>query len=350
MMDATTSLQLVVTKIRQETALVKTLYLQSTDNSPLPYRAGQFITLIFGPKSDERRSYSFSSAPGVDAMAAITVKRIDNGRYSRQLIDTLQEGSIVEATVATGVFTLPEAEQGVTQLLFFAAGIGITPVFSLIKEVLATRPHIKILLVYSTRSIEDTVFYKELVALEQTHTLVFKIVFLFSTAKNLLRSRLSKEVLPELIEPYFDAATIPETACYVCGPHSYMRMVTWALEELHIPTAQIRREQFVTQHHVRPAAPPDTGAHEVTIHTAAKTHLIAVQYPVSILKAARAAGIQLPYSCETGQCGSCTAVCTKGKVWMSYNEVLTEKDIANGKVLTCTGFPLTDDVTISYQK
>jgi ring-1,2-phenylacetyl-CoA epoxidase subunit PaaE len=56
----------------------------------------------------------------------------------------------------------------------------------------------------------------------------------------------------------------------------------------------------------------------------------------------------LPYSCEAGKCGTCAATCTSGKVWMSYNEVLLDKEIAEGRVLTCTGFAVAGNVTLQF--
>jgi ring-1,2-phenylacetyl-CoA epoxidase subunit PaaE len=71
-------------------------------------------------------------------------------------------------------------------------------------------------------------------------------------------------------------------------------------------------------------------------------------HPDSILRAARKAGLRLPYSCEAGQCGSCLAYCRSGHVWMSYNEVLTANDLEAGRILTCTGYPVGGDVRIEY--
>ena len=71
-----------------------------------------------------------------------------------------------------------------------------------------------------------------------------------------------------------------------------------------------------------------------------------INYPDSILQAAKKTGISLPYSCEAGRCGSCVAKCTKGNVWHSYNEVLTEKELQQGLVLTCVGHPVEGDVEL----
>ena len=63
-------------------------------------------------------------------------------------------------------------------------------------------------------------------------------------------------------------------------------------------------------------------------------------------KAAKKEGFVLPYSCEAGRCGNCAARCTKGSVWHSYNEVLTEKELSQGLVLTCVGHPNGDDIEL----
>ena len=90
----------------------------------------------------------------------------------------------------------------------------------------------------------------------------------------------------------------------------------------------------------------DKAAHTATVITGGKAHAFTVQYPTTILQAARRQGLYLPFSCEVGRCGNCMAKCVKGRVWMSYNEVLTERDLEKGLVLTCTGFPASGDVIL----
>ena len=89
--------------------------------------------------------------------------------------------------------------------------------------------------------------------------------------------------------------------------------------------------------------------HTVVIQLQKKLIQFQTQYPQTILQAAKKAGLVLPYSCEAGRCGSCAATCTAGEVWMSYNEVLMEDEIANGKILTCTGYPVRGDVLLKFE-
>ncbi len=70
-------------------------------------------------------------------------------------------------------------------------------------------------------------------------------------------------------------------------------------------------------------------------------------WPDTILRAAEHHHIVLPYSCRGGRCSTCTARCLSGKVKMSINEVLTEKELKEGWILTCVGYAETD-VVLSF--
>jgi len=337
----------IITSIREETPGVKTFTITYTDGSPITYAAGQFITFVFTHHGkEERRSFSISSCPATNEPLSFTVKRIDNGAYSRLLVDRAKVGDELYTTGAAGLFTLPEKEVNYEQVFFFAAGIGITPVFSLIKTVLITQPSQQVVLIYSNRSREDVVFYNELTALANHYPDRFKAEFLYSTSFDLSRARLSKALLPVLLKEYTHFSK-EKLLFFICGPFSYMRMAILSLEEQGIHNEQIRKENFNTNDRVvLKAEPPDKGTHIATIKFNGKEYIFPVAYPDTILQAAKKHGLNLPYSCEVGRCGSCAAICTKGKVWLSYNEVLMDMDLKHGSILTCVGHPINGDVTI----
>ena len=110
----------------------------------------------------------------------------------------------------------------------------------------------------------------------------------------------------------------------------------------------IKKENFII-HNVatRQLLPPEKDTRQVRISFGDKNYSFKVEYPDSILKAAKKNGIQLPYSCEVGRCGNCVAKCVKGIVWHSYNEVLTDKELQQGLVLTCVGHPVGGDVDLT---
>ena len=290
-----------IDKIKQETGDTKTFFLSPVDHSPLIYQAGQFLTFVFTkPLGEERRSYSLSSAPVLNEPLSITVKRIENGEYSRKLLDYGKVGDQLTITGAAGFFILPGNIQLYKEIFFIAAGSGITPVLPLIKTVLHLHKHIRVVLIYSNRSKFTTIFYEELKQLEIIFAGRFVIEFLFSSAVNLERARLSKWLLGRLLKE-FSRAPRPETLFYTCGPFDFMRMVTIELLESRVPLQHIRKENFLPLKIESRTLPPDMHKHLVEIRVQQKKYQLETQYPQTILQAAKKAGITLPYSCESGR-------------------------------------------------
>ncbi|PJJ54430.1 ferredoxin--NADP reductase [Hymenobacter chitinivorans] len=338
---------LTIRAIRPEAPDTKSFVLEPPAGTVLPYQPGQYLTLVHTRHGQEaRRSYSISSAPALHEPLTITVKRVDNGVVSRYLIDQAQPGDELHTLGAAGFFTLPDDISSYQQLILLAAGSGITPLFSVLKTVLHAVPQLRVLLVYSNRNEASTIFGAELRELARRFPSRLHLEMLFSTDPNLARAHLHKELLEQLVAHYAPGPPAA-TLAYLCGPLNYMRMGTYGLHEAGLPLSHIRRELFNTATATVPhSIPPDTEAHEVRIRVRGQEHTLRVQYPQTILQAAKQQGLVLPYSCEAGQCGNCAARCTAGTVWMANNEVLTDRETARGLVLTCTGYPVGGDAAL----
>lgn len=318
-------------------------------NQELKYEAGQFITLILTNRNneEERRSYSISSAQALQEPLTITIKRVTNGTYSRKLLNTVRKGDILNGLTPMGFFTLPADKTKEQQFVFFAAGSGITPIYAQIKTLLQRSRDTRIVLVYSNRSVSDTLFYKELTTLAEKHKQQFEIRFLFSDASHYSHARLSASMVVDIVRKHFPDS-FRETWFYLCGPFEYMLMITMVLRGMGIKDKQIRKEQFVLQKTEVRTKPADTNLYVVSAKLGRHQYSWTVQYPDTILGAAKKKGIELPYNCESGQCGACAAICEKGKVWMYKNDVLMNDEITAGRILTCTAYPIGGDVTIRY--
>ena len=70
----------------------------------------------------------------------------------------------------------------------------------------------------------------------------------------------------------------------------------------------------------------------------------------SILDAASAAGLEVPFSCTSGVCGTCRAKLVEGQVRMERNFALDKAEVADGFVLTCQAHPLTERVVLSFDE
>ncbi len=315
------------------------------------YSPGQFLTLCFNFGDREvRRSYSFSSSPAIDQPLEITVKRVVNGEISRFLHDDMQIGDIINVLGPQGIFTYETDPNAVRTVFLFAAGVGITPLFSILKSVLIEEPNSKVILVYSNSSKDQTVFYDELVNWQSKYPTRLFIEFIWSNAKNLLKARLNRDYLIELVKT-FSANEVEENVFYTCGPVFYMDMCRYTLLGMGFDDYQIKRETFYfpeeeEDEDERDEEIVDMTSYRVFLDMYGQIHELDVPYNQSILDVGLQKKIKLPYSCKSGMCSTCISQVTKGSVRMDYNEVLTDREVELGKCLICTAHPLEDGTTI----
>ncbi|MBL4624192.1 MAG: 2Fe-2S iron-sulfur cluster binding domain-containing protein [Flavobacteriales bacterium] len=67
-----------------------------------------------------------------------------------------------------------------------------------------------------------------------------------------------------------------------------------------------------------------------------------------ILEAGLSAGLDVPFSCQGGICTTCMAKLDSGTVKMDSNFALSEKEVADGFILTCQSHPTSDEVVVNY--
>ena len=318
------------------------------------YLAGQFLTLVFNINGRElRRSYSLYSSPDTDEVLAIAIKRVENGEISRLLHHTIAVGDVLYAMPPNGQFTYEPAPQLSRTVVLFGAGVGITPLFSILKTALLREEQSKLVLVYSSRSVGETLFYEELNALQERYPDRFRIIYVSSAAKNLMMARLNVFLIEKIIQEELSFAR-EDALFYTCGPIDYMVTCRIKLLELGFQLSQIKRETFVLPEDevddddMTEKVPRDLNTYSVVLDYRGHLHSLDVPYNRTILQAALDQRIDIPYSCRAGICSTCTASCSKGHVHMDYNEVLTDDEVAAGRVLVCTGHPTENGTTIVW--
>lgn len=314
------------------------------------YKAGQFLTLsfLFGDR-EVRRSYSFSSSPVLNEPYEITIKRVDNGEISRLLHHRTKVGEIIDVMPAQGQLSYEPKADTQRIVFLFAAGVGITPLFSILKTALAAEKHSKIVLVYSNSSKERTLFYDELLEWQSRYQDRLHIEFIWSDSKYLQKARLNREYIIELLNQHLTAGV--EQLFYTCGPLFYMDLCRFTLLGMGIPDEQIKRETFYFPEEEedddeKEEEPVDTSSYDVIIDMYGEKHRLTIPYNKTILDVGLEHKLKLPYSCKSGMCSTCISQVTKGSVRMDYNEVLTEREVENGRCLICTSHPLENETTI----
>lgn len=335
-------LQLRVAAIKREAPDTATFFLAEVNGQKIKYAAGQFLTLIFSHHGQElRRSYSLSSSPDEDLLA-ITVKRIANGEISRFMLAKVKEGDLLNAIAPAGKFTIENFSEQ-KDIFLFAAGSGIVPFFSQLKFMLARPGLSRVTLLYSNTDNSNILFKKELEALQIKHPVRLTIIHLLSSEGRRLNNITVEPLVKQNL--HFD---LKSAQFLLCGPFTYMRMVRLTLLFMGVDAGNIRKENFVldtvTVAHNTLNYPPQSFRVEFNGHV----YDIAAGENQSILQAALQNNIALPYSCRAGMCSTCVAKCISGRVEMTTNDVLTDADIAEGWILTCTGYAKDSDVVIKF--
>jgi len=348
-------IHLRVVQIIQETSDAITIKLLVEDGKTITYKSGQFITLIFERRGKEiRRSFSLSSAPGIDKELWITVKRIPNGDISSFIYRHIKVGEIIKSLPPAGRFVLQTNKSLQRDIFMVAAGSGITPMYSLIRSILIEEPKSRITLIYSSRNEQSTIFYKRLNELSEQYSEQLKCIYIFSNPEDKnhpYNVHLNLGLLKDLIEQnmQFDRDT---AEFMLCGPFTYMRMAEMIIIAMGFDESRVHKENFVIlaeQEAINTPPVQEKGYKTVNISYNGNNFDLIVSPGKPILKSALEKGIYLPYSCQGGVCGICSAICKHGEVKMSINDVLTNKDLEKGWVLTCVGYPITEKVELVFE-
>ncbi|MGD1839768.1 MAG: 2Fe-2S iron-sulfur cluster-binding protein [Thermonemataceae bacterium] len=343
-------LSLQIKAIIPQTTDTNTYVLAPTNEAPVTYQAGQFLTLIFSREgSTVRRSYSLSSHPTFNTDLAITVKRVANGEISRWMLDHLQVGDIVKSLPPAGKFILRDLEQHSPQDIFFiAGGSGITPIFSMLQSLLHDPRGNRIILIYSSSNEQETIFWEPLQQWAAQYDF-FHLIPIFSQPSTAWQSgakRLNNYQIEQLVNKYSQHG-LSKSQFYLCAPFSLMRLVRLTLGFMGVTPSQIFQEDYVIKP-LEEATPvkQNTTPSQVKITYAGNVHHLEVPAHRTILQVALSQDLQLPYSCRGGRCSACNALCKKGEVQMVKNEVLTDRDLKEGWILTCTARPVSEVIEI----
>jgi len=341
-------LQLRIVSVNQESPVCKTYQLELLNRANLIFKPGQFLTFIIRTEKQElRRSYSILSLPGEPLK--ITVKKVDNGLISRYILQNWQEGELIRALPPAGWFTLEPQKKVNRDIFCFAAGSGIIPILPQIRMLIVKEPQSIIHLIYSNHNEQDALFLSEIESLAGRYA-ALNLIPLFSDplrrkADQGRLSNLSTELLVRKILKYDKQ----DAVFLLCGPFAYMRMLNFTIGLMHFRKENIRRENFLPQViYTSEASHPMFPGRNVSLEIYGKAYTLNVSSGQNILDAALRDGIDLPYSCKGGVCGTCACICRSGKVFMSINEVLSDNDLVQGWVLTCTGYPEADNTSLIF--
>ena len=338
--------QMRVANLHKESDSVTSFVLEPIDGQPLPvFRAGQFVVLrlLVDPgKPRILRSYSLSDLPGADHLR-ISVKSELNGIGSSFLCNRAREGDVLDVSAPRGSFTL---RPGQNPVVLLSAGVGVTPVMSMLHSLAAERSQREIWWIYGARNRVDHPFA------EESRSLL----------KQLSRGRgyivYSRPAATDQVGADFDAPGHIDTALlekigvsqssdfYLCGPTSFLQNMRDGLRNWGVPAGNVYMEIFGALESITPGmaqvvhtphlpqGPPGSGP-PVSF---ARSGIIAAWDPkfASLLELAEACDVPVRWSCRSGVCHTCMTGLIGGSI--IYNPEPLERP-APGNVLVCCSQP-----------
>src|SRR5882672_10159222 len=280
------------------------------------FEAGQHLGLRLRVHGEElRRTYSISSSPSA-ATLSICVRRISGGRFSNFVGDELRVGDLVDVLMPNGSFHAGPRPGRPRLSVAIAAGIGITPVIAIVRQLLEAEPDSRVLLFYGNRDAESVLFIEELQALKDRYVTRFGLHFLLTAESQeieLYNGRLTAAKLDELTPGLFDARAVDEY--FLCGPGDMIESLTTALAGKGVEPGRIHAEHFLAASPAAaqsaqagmmagtaaaPAARPDFARVAVLIDGRTRSFEMPMD-GTSVLDAANEAGFDLPFSCRAGK-------------------------------------------------
>jgi ring-1,2-phenylacetyl-CoA epoxidase subunit PaaE len=323
------------------------------------FTQGQYLTLrkdIDG--IDLRRSYSICA--GVDdGELRVGVRKVKGGVFSNWINDHLKPGDQINVMAPQGRFFVPIDPSARRHHLGIAGGSGVTPILSTMKTVLAREPLSEFTLIYGNRALKSTMFKEEIEDLKNRYLTRMTLHHVFSdehTDAPLNMGVMNRDKIGEFLSTVVPASTIDHA--FICGPFQMNDEAEAALLAAGVPEDRIHIERFGLAPQaqqvgaiIHEAKPGDAEMAKITIiRDGLKREIAFTKDQPSILDAASAAGLEVPFSCTSGVCGTCRAKCIEGEVRMERNFALDKNEVANGFVLTCQAHPLTARVTLSFDE
>ena len=341
--------QMRIKNIRLESDSVTSFVFASVDGQSLPiFQPGQFVVLrlqVDASKPPILRSYSLSDLPH-SSYFRISVKKESAGIGSMFLCTRVREGDLLEVSAPRGSFTL---RAGSGPVVLLSAGVGATPVLSMLHALAAEGSQRQVWWIYGARNRAGHPFAEESrLLLQQLVRPGCCIVY-------------SRPVATDRLGTDFDAAghvdtsllqkigVSPNSDFYLCGPSSFLRNLQDGLRDWGVPAEQVHTEVFgalegitpgmdrVAHTPHQPEGPPGSGP-SVSFARSGLTVEWNGKF-ASLLELAEACDIPVRWSCRTGVCHTCITGLIGGSV--AYHPEPLEKP-SPGNVLVCCSQPTSD--------
>jgi 3-ketosteroid 9alpha-monooxygenase subunit B len=341
----TRSSPLTVAKVIEEADDARSIVFEVPDelSDRFSYKPGQFLTLRIPSTrtGSVARCYSLASSPHTDVVLKVTVKRTVGGYGSNWLCDNVRMGDTIEVLPPAGLFTPRHLDD---DFLLWAAGSGITPTMSILKSALTAGAG-RVVLIYANRDERSVIFADEISCLAQRYPERLTVIHWLESLQG----------LPSAAQLVRFASAFEDSESFLCGPKPFMDAVAQALSAAGVPGHRSHAEIFTSLTgdpfaEVAAGQPADdeNDTARAEIELDGQRHVLRWPRTQTLIEAMLGQGIDAPYSCREGQCGSCACTLLAGEVDRGNAAILEQQDIDAGLILGCQAHPVSDELKIEF--
>ncbi|MEP2946455.1 MAG: pyridoxamine 5'-phosphate oxidase family protein [Lentilitoribacter sp.] len=237
--------RLSVIKKHTESREITSFYLGTADGGALPeFRAGQHLPIevqIPGKNGTIKRSYSLSGNPENNNEYRLSIKRESHGLVSRFLHDQVDEGSYIHASLPSGAFVIPDDN---TPLVLISAGVGVTPMISMLHEAFSNNNDRVVWFVHGARNSHTHALAEEVDKLISKYPNANKQIFYSQPTQEDIQNQ-SFDQVGRITAKSVLALNQNSNAYYMqCGPGPFLSQLKTELEHGGISSDRILFETF----------------------------------------------------------------------------------------------------------
>ena len=325
--------QLKISAIKNEAQAI-VISFESGNRNFDNYKAGQYLRLTTSIENKKQtRAYSICNYP---SFPKVLIKRIAGGLFSNFAIDNLKIGDTLLVSEPIGDFVF-EKDKNKTYLAV-AAGSGITPIISHIREALSEGA--KVDLFYMIRDKSSILLKTEIDALVTQFSERFQVKMHFSSEEG--RATASQ---------IYSKVDWSKTETLFCVPFEFQENILKYLDSLDVSEEKIHTELFFSPKS-EPIFPPNKSV-GATATLMVDEYGDEIELEISTTKALLGQmienGIDINYGCKAGVCGACKCLKVEGEVEMKNHAALFEDEIEAGYILACQALAITDSVKLELE-
>lgn len=344
----------VIVKEIKEVSITSKKFRFEPVNGKLPYfQAGNYVCVYFDADGIvTQRPYSICSsnkeAHLENPYFEITIRQNKNGSFeSNYLYNNLKVNDKLFVSMPHGQFYYEELRDA-KYVLALAGGSGITPFYSMAKEILNGDLDIDLTILYGSLSYEDIVLENEFKEITKKTNRV-KIINVLSGDNAVLQDKdESGFITRDLIKKYSyqQDPTNELTSYFVCGPLPMYEFITKELEALGVKKRRIRMEVFGGPKNIHEDKdyPKDVKEeYQLTVIRGIQQDILTVKSKDSLAESLERNGIMVRTCCRSGICGACRCKVIDGAYFVpKVGDGRRKADIQFGYVHSCKCYPLSD--------